>query len=187
VKPADRPAFLEVVIGFAELKGKQLSASALQLYWRAMQHWSLEDFRSAAEQLLRTCEFMPVPKDFEDLRKAGRKTAGECWLAALDASCQRVYPAPRPDGSYPIGYYANTCGDETIDRVVEMIGGYETLRMCETTKLHFLERRFVEHYEELRDVVETREALPHLACEEPPLRLRTGGLKSVGELLPKLS
>ena len=68
----DRKAFCEIVLGFAELKGKQLSAAAIELYWRSMQHWPLEDFRAAAQQLLRTCEFMPTPKDFEDLRRASK-------------------------------------------------------------------------------------------------------------------
>ena len=70
MQPSDRKAFLEVVVGFAELKGKQLSAPALELYWNAMQGWTIEDFRKAAAHLLQTCEFMPTPKDFNDLKKA---------------------------------------------------------------------------------------------------------------------
>ena len=82
--PDDRRPCLEIVIGFAELKGKKLSTPALELYWTAMQAWDLQDFRAAANHLLKTCEFMPTPKDFEDLRKAGRMKAGEAWAFVLD-------------------------------------------------------------------------------------------------------
>jgi hypothetical protein len=180
VKPEDRKAFLEVVIGFAELKGKALSAPALELYWRSMQHWPLDDFRAAAQQLVRTSEFMPTPKDFEDLRKAGRKTPGEAWLAAVETSRRMAYNDRGPSR------YVNTSGDELIDRAVQMIGGYDAIRMCHTDKLHFLERRFAEHFGELRDVSEVREAVPELAGPESFARIGTGGLKSAAELLPRL-
>jgi len=154
VNPADRKAFLEVVVGFAELKGKQLSAPAMELYWRSLQHWPLEDFRAAAEQLLRTCEFMPLPKDFEDLRKAGRLTSGEAWAKAI-ASCGSCHSAQ--------GYTSGgTCGDEFVDRVVRAIGGYRAIAMCESEKLHFLEKRFAEHFETMQEAYDVREAVPQL-------------------------
>lgn len=144
--PADRKAFLEVVIGFAELKGKQLSAPALELYWRAMQGWDLADFRAAAEQLLRTCEFMPTPKDFEDLRKAGELSAGEAWSLVLDAARGH---AELPD-------------DPRIDAAVRAIGGLRAIGMSTTDQTPFLERRFAEHYETIGEREDIREAVPAL-------------------------
>ena len=38
--PADYDAFCAVVVGFAEIKGKHLSAAAIEIYWRSMQHCS---------------------------------------------------------------------------------------------------------------------------------------------------
>lgn len=153
--PDDRKTFVEVVVGFAELKGKQLSAQALELYWRALRHWPLEDFRAAAEQLLRTCEWMPIPKDFEDLRKAGRPTAGEAWELARKAAGSAIQ----------CGYVTHngTCGDEQIDRVVRAIGGYGAIAMSDIDKLPFLERRFAEHYASIQDVDDVREAVPQIA------------------------
>lgn len=146
--PADRKAFVEIVVGFAELKGKQLSAPALELYWRAMQDWPLAEFRDAAAQLVKRCEFMPTPKDFEDLRRAGAKTTGEAWLLARQA--------------WRSG--AVTCGDERIDRVVAMLGGYALLGQTRTDQLQFIERRFAEHYESLTDAEEVRATLPALTA-----------------------
>lgn len=150
MKPSDRKKFVEVVLGFAELKGKALSAPALELYWRAMQNWPLEDFLAAAEQLVRTSEFMPTPKDFEDLRKAGRPTAGEAWLEAR--ACARGWRE-----RYPV-----RTGDQLIDRVVAAIGGYRAIAMCDLDRMGFLERRFAEHFESMQDAQDVREAVPQL-------------------------
>lgn len=174
----DYEKFTEVIVGFAELKGKQLSPAAVELYWRAMQHWPIDEFRRAAEHLLRTCEFMPTPKDFEDLRKAGRETAAEAWERAR-----------RFAGSLysPTGYRDGEIGDYVIDTAVRAVGGYPAIAMCDVNKLHFLERRFAERFTELRYVEETREHLPQIAGPESrsTLRLRTGGLVPVSNALPR--
>jgi hypothetical protein len=152
MKPADRKQFVEVVLGFAELKGKALSAPALELYWRAMQDWSLDDFRAAAEQLVRTSEFMPTPKDFEDLRKMGRPTAGEAWLEAR--ACARGWRERES---------AVCTGNRLIDRAVAAIGGYRAIAMCDLDRIGFLERRFAEHFESMQDAEDVRDAVPQLA------------------------
>jgi hypothetical protein len=156
VIPADRKKFLEIVIGFAELKGKALSAPALELYWRAMQGWALEDFQAAAEVLLRTCEFMPTPKDFEDLRKAGRMTPGEAFSRAMEIarSCSP--------------YRAATSGDACIDAAARACGGYFAMGQHETVKLGFLERAFTEHFATISDAQDTRDALPQLTANHVP-------------------
>jgi hypothetical protein len=178
----DYEAFCEIVLGFAELKGRQLSAPALELYWRAMQHWSIEEFRAAAEQLLRTCEFFPTPKDFESLRKAGRPTAAEAWLKAVEASagaisCGRVMTV-------------RTCGDPLIDRAVRAIGGYGAIAMCDEDKLHFLERRFAEHYESIQDAEEVRAALPQLTGSDAVSHsstFRVTGPRSAKDILGRIA
>ena len=155
MRPQDRQPFLEIVLGFAELKGRTLSVPALELYWRAMRHWSIEDFKAAADQLLRTCKWMPEPKDFEDLRKAARPTAGEAWERARKASGTAIVCGQVT--------HNGSCGDALIDRAVRAIGGYGVIAMSETSKLPFLERRFAEHYESIQDADEVREALPQIA------------------------
>jgi hypothetical protein len=147
MKPADRKAFLEIVIGFAELKGKPLSAPALELYWRAMQDWDIANFRAAAEQLLRSCEFMPTPKDFEDLRKAARMSSGEAWALVLDS----------------IRGYGELPNDPALHAAVRALGGIRALGMLDSDQMPFLERRFAEHYEQIGERTEVRQALPDLS------------------------
>jgi hypothetical protein len=178
--PADRKAFLEVVVGFAELKGKQLSAPALELYWRAMQDWSIEDFRAAAEQLLRTCAFMPTPKDFEDLRKAGRPSAGEAWERALAHA--RDLPA---SGGY---LQERPSGDALLDAAARMVGGYKAIANASERDLQFIAQRFAEHFETLEDREDIREALPALTGGPKLERMDDGrGLVAVYEPARRIS
>ena len=168
MNPADRIEFAKVLMGFAELKGKALSKAAVDLYWSTMQDWDIADFKAAAEHLLRTCEFMPVPKDFEDLRKAGRPTAGEAWAKALRHASSSAYR------NGPLG-------DETIDAAVRAIGGYVVIAMCDEDKTHFLERRFCELFESIQDADDTREAVPQIAFTNDAKRL--SGPQSIKQLL----
>lgn len=142
--PNDRRAFLEVVIGFAELKGKQLSPPALELYWNAMQDWTIEDFRSAANTLIRTSQFMPTPKEFNDLRKAALPTKGEAWGMVLD----HLKGGYRQGGLIP-----------AIDQAVKALGGYRTLAMMPIDQLSWHEKRFAEHYGDVSDVADKRQPM----------------------------
>ena len=150
MKSRDRDQFLEIVLGLAELTGKKLSDVGLELYWRALQQWNIEDFRAAASYLARSCEFMPVPHDFEKLRKAGIETPGEAWAKVL-AHCE--------SGTWKFA----ALGQPKIDSIVQMLGGYQLLAHTRLDKLGFLERRFAEHYADSQDVDDVREALPQIA------------------------
>jgi hypothetical protein len=155
----DYDDFCAVVVGFAELKGKTLSSAAIELYWRAMQHWSLEDFKLAAEQLLRTSDWMPTPKEFEDLRKAGRPTAGEAWASVL----RYVRNDYSPSGLSIVNGGDTKPKSELIDRAVAALGGYRAIALSSTENTQFLERRFCEHYATIEDATDVREAVPQIA------------------------
>lgn len=173
MQPSDRKKFLEIVLGFAELKGKQLSAPALELYWNSMQAWSLEDFQAAANQLIRTTDWMPTPKHFEDLRKAGRPTAAEAFAKAIGWARDGSYTTP-----------ARSPEAILIDRVVASLGGWIAITSYDQEKLHFLEKRFAENYEMIEDASDTREALPQIAG---PLHPRlAAGLKRLTSARPAL-
>lgn len=158
--PADYDNFCTVIVGFAELKGRSLSAAAIELYWRSMQKWPIEDFKAAAEQLVRTCKFMPGPSDFEDLRKAGRATPGEAWAEVLSHVRAGAYGGGR-----------GVVVSELVDRAVAAIGGYHAIGMSEQDKTHFLEKRFNEAFENLQDVEDTRGAVPEIAYSGASPRL----------------
>lgn len=141
----DFSEFSNVVRGFAELKGRELSAPALKLYFRALMHWSLDDFKRAAELLLRTCEFMPTPKDFEDLRKTGEPTADEAWAIVLSGA------------KLPLG--------SRMARAANTLGGQASIRREDTERtLPFTRNKFCEAYDVLTKVDPVREAVPQIAA-----------------------
>jgi hypothetical protein len=178
--PTDRKAFLETVVGFAELKGKQLSAPALELFWHSMQHWDIDDFRQAANQLIRSCEFMPTPKYFEALRKAGRPTAGEAWAEVL----RYVRTDYSPNFPARLNGSAGLLSDPLVDRAVNAIGGYRAIANSDMDATQFLERRFCEHFESIQESEDIRGAVPQIAYSG--VRRQLNGPQSAGSLLGRL-
>lgn len=146
----EKPQFVAALTGLAALKPNgTLTAEAYGAWWNAMQDWELDDFRAACAQLARTSEFMPNPYHFEQLRKAGRKTAGEAWALVREAA--------RRDGDCP--------DDPHIRAAVRALGGIRTIGMTNTDQMPFLERRFAEHYDQIQDREEVRAALPNLTAK----------------------
>jgi hypothetical protein len=144
----ERKDFCQIVLGLAELYGKELSSPALALYWNSLRDWPLDEFRTAAELLLRRCEFMPAPRDFEVLRRAARPLAGEAW--------SRVLAHLR--GGYRSGVGVDDGGP--IDQAVLSIGGYQVLAHRDMQYLGIDERRFTDRFAQVVDAIDVRRALP---------------------------
>jgi hypothetical protein len=166
---SDKVDFLRVLNGMAAMKKTTLIPETIDMWWICMSPWSIEDFRAAAIHVLKTDTFgMPGPNDFEKLRKAGRETAVESWARAVaHASSSRYRRGP--------------LGIPRIDMLVSALGGYPAIAQCDESKLHFLERRFTEHFENVQDADDTREAVPQIAFDHTPeLKLVSGNFKRIG-------
>ena len=161
----NREEFVRVLTGIATIKGKDLTKEAYELWWNAMQSWPIDDFITAASYLLKNCQFMPSPYDFEQLRKKGEPSAHEAWATALTHA----------DGAWRQG----VLGDALTDQVVAMLGGYSVIALTNGDKLGFVERRFLDAYNDLLDTGGVREALPNLS-ERP--RLQNGSAVQIGEV-----
>jgi hypothetical protein len=155
MQTSDKEQFLKVMNGLAAMRKATLIPEVLDLWWACMADWSIEDFKAAAVQVLKTSSFMPTPKDFEDLRKAGRETAGEVF-----ASIGRYLEYS------PQGYTVKANTPRPIAAAIRAMGGADAYAMCEVDKLPFLERRFCEHYEQITGAHELREALPEIAYHD---------------------
>jgi hypothetical protein len=146
--PTDKPMFVAALNELAALKpNAKLTTESYTAWWNAMHDWDLADFRAACAKLRDTCEFMPNPYHFEQLRKAGRMTAGEAWA--------QVRAAARSGDNCP--------DDPTIYAAVRALGGMRAIGMTNSDQMQFLERRFAEHYDAIGDREEVRHALPNLA------------------------
>lgn len=162
--PTDKPGFVAVLVGLAAVKpGKGLTPEALEIWWNAMQRWELADFREAASHLARSVEFMPSPYDFEQLRRAGRRTSQEAWSEVLEFVRKGFH---RFKDDWGLSITDRTQGrklDDRIERAVHCLGGYKAIAMCDEDKLHFLGRQFNEAYDAMQDADEVRASVPQLA------------------------
>lgn len=150
--PTDKPKFLAVLNGLAAVKpGAKLTPEGLDVWWHSFENWSIEEFSSAAAHLAKSCEFMPNPFHFEQLRKASELTAGEAWSEVLAIA--------RADGDWH--------HDPKVMAAVRALGGFKAISMSHVDSTHFLERRFCEHYETIGDAEEVRESVPLLARRLP--------------------
>jgi len=170
MQPNDKIDFLKVLNGIATIRKSPLTPEALDLWWACMADWSIEDFKAAAVLVLKRCKFMPMPNDFNDLRKASRDTAGEAWISARKYLVWGLR-----------GYTLHADCPPLIARSVHAIGGANVIAMCDEDKLTFLERRFVEHFESIQDSEDIRESLPQLTYDsQTPRGLVSGSFKSIG-------
>jgi hypothetical protein len=161
VRLSEKPDFMAQLMGLAAIKpGAKLTKESYEIWWRAMQSWSLDDFKAAAAQLALSMEFMPSPFHFEKLRKAGRPTASESWAKVLAAVRATAYGR------------GGVVVSDLVDRAVAGIGGYRAIGMSETDKTHFLEKRFNEAFESLQDAEDTRAAVPEIAYSGTGSRLQ---------------
>ena len=172
----DYESFCAILLGFAEPRQIALSSTTFELYWGALADWTLEEFRAAANVLFKRCEWMPTPKDFEDLRRTATERAGvDAWEMARRAARSAIaLGRVREDV---------TSGDALVDRAVATIGGYGAIALCERAWLHALERRFLQAYVEVREVAEIRAALPHFVERGVLSTRKADGPSSVAEIL----
>jgi len=161
----DKPEFVRVITSLAAIKGKDLTKDVLLLWWQCLKDWPVDDFKNAAGYLLKNCQFMPTPFDFEQLQKKGEVSAHEAWAMAMD----------HVEGAWRQG----VLGDALIDRVVAALGGYSVIALTKTDKLGFLERRFLDAYNDLLDTTVVREALPDLTERA---RIQNGSPVQIGKI-----
>ena len=161
----DRPEFVRVLNGLAEIKRADLTKDSYELWWQSMKNWSIDDFRDAAGYLLLNCKFMPTPYDFQQLRKKGEVSAHEAWAVALQHAT----------GAWRQG----VLGDVLTDRVIAALGGYSVIALTHKDKLGFLERRFLDTYDDLLDTSVVREALPDLTERT---RIQNGSPVQIGKI-----
>lgn len=172
MQPEDKTRFLAVLNGLAAVKpGAKLTAPAFAMWWDSMRDWKIEEFEAAGAQLARTEAFMPNPYHFEQLRKAGRTTAGEAFSKAMEVArdCRR--------------HDRMSSGDPRIDAAASACGGYFAMGQHETEKIGWLEKRFAEHYDAISDAEDVREAVPQIAGQP---RARLNGPQPITQLLGRI-
>ena len=136
MQASDRDQFFAVMNGMAKVYERQIDDVILDAYWLALRDWSLDEFNGVAAKLMQTSKFMPRPADFYALRnKARQVTAAEAWFTKGESS------DPRANRAMRIAAQGRYVGHIPLD------------------ELPWVQKRFIEVYDELADVEEARTAL----------------------------
>lgn len=66
MKPSDKTRFAEILFGLAEITGSELSEPGLELFYRALEHFTIEVIDEAAIAILQERKYtkLPMPADF---------------------------------------------------------------------------------------------------------------------------
>ena len=132
----DFASFRNLMAGMAKLYERELDNVLLDAYWLALRDWTLDEFQGAAAKLMQTHKFMPRPADFYEIRsKARNLTAAEAWFTMGKSD------DPRANRAMHIAAQGRYVGHIPLD------------------ELPWVQKRFIEVYDELSDVEEARAAL----------------------------
>lgn len=186
ITEAEKSSFVAALTELAAMKpGAKISERQHAVWWRTFSAstWTLEEFRQACAHFVTGIEFMPNPYHFDQLRKSMRTAPGEAWAFVLDfvrkgyhRAHERVSSAPKMDVP---------CVAPSIAKAVAAIGGFEAVAMSNRDQIPFLERRFAEHFEDLREADDLRESVPQIAAASAST-LRVHGPKSAQQLMSQL-
>jgi hypothetical protein len=149
----DRKEFSRVLAGLATVFRVELTAEAIDIYFGAARDWTLDDFKAAASYLARTSQWMPKPRDFEQIKRAHETNSSEAWLVVESTCVHWRNPELLPTGR--------------IARAAQVVGGFREIALADREReLPWKAKRFREAYDELTEVETVREALPQIAPSE---------------------
>jgi hypothetical protein len=168
----DKIEFVKTLNAMALMKKTTLNPDVMDLWWDCFTDWNIEDFKVAARHLLKVKTFMPQPNDFNDLRKAGKPTSGEVFAGLM----QWLEYSPN-------GYSVKRGTPHAIATAIRAIGGADAYALCESSKLHFIERRFCEHYDQISSRQEIRDAVPEIALDQDIRARLAGTFQAIGQKL----
>lgn len=127
----EKPKFLELLAGLSEMFDKTMSESLVDIYWSALREYSLDDFKRAVNNIIKTktfnkfpltgefIEFINPPEDMEFRAERGLKE----WI---DAYCDR-------------GIYENVeFKDPVVTLVCQYFGGW--VAICNAFPRYGIER-----------------------------------------------
>jgi hypothetical protein len=156
----DLKAFRDIMKALAEIfdAGDPPSPVKIELYFKALQEFSIDDIKLAAAEIVKTRVYPDFPKPAEFRKILDVREAGDPMLAwgELMACLERGGP---------------NFSDPVIPAVVKAMGGWQHLSMMSYRDLDFAQARFVDMYKSM-------------AHKRGDLGLIEGGYHNVLRLVP---
>lgn len=135
----DRQRFAEIIVGIAEVYGRDMSEAGLSVWWHALSRYSTDQVTGALNAHVQDAErgqFMPKPGDIvRQIEGTPTDQAQAAWA--------KVEGALRGIGGGPSWVF----DDPKIHRAIEQIGGVSALSNCPSERdLTFLREQFCKRY-----------------------------------------
>ena len=134
----DKKKFLEMMTGFCEIHGKELSENALKLYIKAVENFDDELVFDAMNRFMLGSSFFPKPHDIIELIQG--KTSDAPLLA-----WQSVIEAIAEHGAYQSVRFE----DGRIGRAIALMGGWPALCSTDTKDMVWRQKDFERIYTSL--------------------------------------
>ena len=139
MKPNDKPDFLAGLNACMELYGKpKVSEMTARMWWSALERFSLDDITAGFN---RHCQdpdqgqFFPKPADIIRNISGNTQTQAQTAWTKVDKAIRTVGP-----------YESVVFDDQIIHAVVQDMGGWTKLAMCDGKDYPFLQNEFEKRY-----------------------------------------
>lgn len=140
----DKARFTQIMLGMADNFRDTITKEGMQMRFDMLKEFSIEQVEEASRQIMRARKFTkmpPVAEFFDALEGSNGRKALEAWGEVVE--CLKMGEEP---------------SDPVAVEAVRRIGGWAWLTRQSYDELHWLEKRFVEHYESYEQ--KEQQALP---------------------------
>lgn len=146
--------FQEYMAGCSEIFGKELTDTLNGTYWELLKPYSDQQCERAFKKIMTSSKFFPKPVELIDAMKENLEllNAPSAWgevMGSLGSGCE-------PE-------------DPLIRKTIQALGGWSWMSTLTYDELHWMEKRFYEHYSSLSETYEDQMLLED--SEERPGRL----------------
>ncbi|MEI8055429.1 MAG: DUF6475 domain-containing protein [bacterium] len=134
----DLKKFAELIVGISEVYGKSFTSAAIEIYWRILEPFRLEDVSAAIDRHVQHPDdgkFLPKPSDIiKAIEGSTQSQALSAWSKATYAMrCISCYESVAFD-------------DALIHAVIKSMNGWPKLCLVDDKQLPFTEKEFLERY-----------------------------------------
>jgi len=126
--------FASIMAFLAEIfdDGKPLNKQKIQAYWLVLKKYPINSIKTASKILIRerTYKSFPLPAEIIKYIPNNKLSPHEAWQVVIDGLSNDHCP-----------------NEKVIRKVIDTLGGWSWLGSRTYDDLHWIEKRFLEHYE----------------------------------------
>jgi hypothetical protein len=136
----DKIRFAQVMAALGEVfdSGRETSALKTEIYFKALERFQIEEIEKASSMLIGTRTTASFPKPAEII--------GCIKPKAIESRIDKLEAWGMVMSGLEMGRLPN---DNSIQETIRRLGGWNYLQDKSYDELHWIEKRFIEHYEQI--------------------------------------